>query len=701
MVRNRLRMVTRQEQPGSPGRGAGGRCGWPAGSNVQWVRRVRGLAWAGAAAMLVTAVVALREAHPPAGPEPAAPSTAPPGPTRVTRFAAAGVLLPEPGAPPEAPAAVEASRTGPLRLRVAWGAALPGGVAPANAAGYEVRWATGSRLVAAPEVELDGLPAGAGHPVEVRSVDAFGRRSAPTIAREVDAVAPADRVLDRQRFTGLAEPFDGPLSVDSSVVGARWHLSGYPGCTATSVDGGVLAVDLGCGADLAVLRARTPMTLLPAVRGAERGRIVLVTDAAGPTGALVVDLVPGPADRVGPAEPRAVPVPPARGSTAVDPQLPDGTLRVLLDDRGAHVLTGPGVPRVPAPAAPPPPASPPPVPPAPPAPPARGAGVLHVFELVIDGDGLRVLQDGLPVAVAGVRPPWSQATLLVGIGGPPGRPARIRLDGIGLTGPASPAPPSYAQPVVPATQRVLGLHEDAPGIGISRRQLAAAARARLVATVSVQPGVDLGGLVLQHGEVALPARPVLPSVPSGAGAQVTVAAELPAELLGPGGPPAVSPLVLRAPGADTRTVPVTGSYLEIVPLPGEDPPLPGRAGSQSPRRPDPAALPRPSVRLLDTESREVGTAVPGARLVVEVTLDGLAGQLDGVELAGVAGFQLWMDNRQVAGVPTARDGPGVGGSYRIAVSTRSLRPGAHFVELRLLGVDPALTRSVLASWQIS
>jgi hypothetical protein len=534
----------------------------------------------------------------------------------------------------------------------------------------------------------------------VRSVDAFGRRSAPTAATvQMATPVAADQALDPRQFSGLAEPFDGPFSVDTSVVGARWHVSGYPGCMSAAVDHGMLTLDLQCGADLAVLRARSPMRL---DRGA--GRIVLITDAAGPTAALTVDLVPGgAADRVGAGLAATPPADsPRNGTAVVDPALPDGALRVLVDDGGARVLTGSGVPRLPAPSAPSAPAEPSePLTPAGPAP-ARGVGVLHVFEVAIGDDGLRVFQDGVPIAAAGVAPPWAEATALIGISGPPDRQARVRLDAVGFTGPPSPAPPTYVHPVVPATQRVLGLREDAPGIGISRRQLASAARARLVATVSVVPGVDLSGLVLQHGDVLIPARPLLPTVPARAGAEVTVAADLPAGLLGADGPAAVSPLVLRAPGADTATVPVTGSYLEIEPRPGVDVPPQATTGVREPRRPPQTALPRPSVRLLDTESREVTTPTAGARLLVEVTLDGVGGQLSGATLAGVAGFQLWMDNRQIAGVPTAVDGPGVGGVYHVALSTRSLSRGAHFVELRLIGVDAAVAPvSVLASWQLS
>jgi len=255
--------------------------------------------------------------------------------------------------------------------------------------------------------------------------------------------------------------------------------------------------------------------------------------------------------------------------------------------------------------------------------------------------------------------------------------------------------------VVPATQRVLGQGEVAPGIGISRRPLVAAAAARFVATVRSVPGVDLGQLVVQHGDIALPARPVLSGGTAVAGAEVTVAADLPAELLGPAGPPAVSPLVLRAPGADASNVPIVGAYLEIVPLPGTDPPA-GPQGALSPRPLPSTALPRPSARLLDSESREVTTAVRGTRLLVEVTIDGLGGQLDGAELAGVAGFQLWVDRRLFAGVPTAADGPGVAGVYRVALSTRALAAGAHVVELRLIAVDPRVEPvSVLASWRLT
>lgn len=688
---------------------------------MRLVWRGRLLVWLGAVAVLALAVVALREAQPVPPSRPAAP-TIPPGPVTVPRYAADGVDLPEPGGRPAAPGPMAATGTGPGRLRLAWGAALPATPAPERATGYDVRWrlvdgardghpppadspaAGGSRLVAASELQLDGLRPGGRYAVEVRSIDAFGQRSGEArIEATAGTQAPAGP--DLRRHTGLADAFDGPFSVDTLQVGARWHLTGYPGCTAASAHDGQLLVDLECGDDLAVLRARSPMTLAPA-GSEERGRVTVITDAAGPTGRVTVDLVPAPADRVGSGDSPddgsgrssdggsagspgldRLPPPgqPANATAVLDEALPAGTVRTTVGDDGARVLVGPDVGF--GAAAPPLTA------------PARGAGVLHTFEVVLSDGGLQVLQDGVVVAAAAVRPQWSQAWVLIGISGPPRRQATVRVEAAGFTGPPTPPPPSYIHPIVPSTQRVLGLDEQAPGIGISREQLATAASARLVATVSKRPNMDFGRLVLQQGSAVVPAHPVLPAIPTAAVAEVTVAADLPAELLGPGGPGAISPLVLRAPGAEIVPVPITGSYLEIVPLAGLG--VPPTAGSRPPRPVVPVAPPRPDIRLMDNASGPVTTIAPGSRLLIEVTLDGFGGQLDGRELAGVAGFELWIDNRQVAGVPTALNGPAAAGSYLVAVSTRTMTRGSHFVELRLIPADPTIKRlSELATWQL-
>ncbi|MFC7616165.1 hypothetical protein ACFQV2_24535 [Actinokineospora soli] len=233
--------------------------------------RARLLAGAAGAALLVAAVLVLRE---PAEPEPGPP----PPPDRVTRYVADSVVVPEPGDPPAPPSDVRAS-PGP---RVSWRGSAPG---------YEVRWPGGHRLVTGPEVQLDGVAPGT--PVTVRSVDAYGRWSAP-----VEVLAPGPRPTSG--LTGLHDDFADDSSVRADAPGSLWHLSGYRGCVdigARSPGRVGLVVDLTCGSDVAVLRSRVPLRLIGG-----RGRAAVLTDAAGPGGRLTLDLVPGPADRVG-AEP--------------------------------------------------------------------------------------------------------------------------------------------------------------------------------------------------------------------------------------------------------------------------------------------------------------------------------------------------------------------------------------------------------------
>lgn len=656
------------------------------------VERKRLVAWVVGVAALTVAVVALRHGQPPTGPNTAVSTTSPAPANQVVRFALDGVLLPAPGEPPVTPQRLVAEPIGPNRLRAAWGSALPEGSDPPHIAGYEVRWRGSDgrpeqrRLVAVPEVQLDGLT-GEAYVVEVRSVDAFGRRSAPT---SVHAQVRDDPPLrPGEPWTGLFEAFDGPFDVDTSSSRARWHFTGYPGCTRASAGtpehAGQLAVDLECGGDLTVLRYRAPLVLTST---AERGRVAVVTDAAGPRGQLTIDLVPGPADQVGAGRDGAAPVVERPNGTAgVDPTLPAGTVRVLVNDSGARVLTGQGVPRTLDPPAPPPA-------------PVRGAGVLHTFEVILADGEVRVQQDGNEVAVAGVAPDWTKADVLIGLAGPPGRRTRVHLDAIAMSGPAGSAPDTYAHPVVPATQRLLGPGEDAPGIGFTGAPLRQAASARLITSVTLTHGVDISRATAQFGDTVVAARPVVPA-PSRTGSIVTVAADVPLRLLGDGAPPSISPLVLRAPGADAAMAPILGAYLEVQPLPGVPLRLPSATGGLvRPATPD--AIPYPTVRLLDNDENQLTTTTRGSRMLVDVDLDRIGGQLDSGSIGGIAGFELWMDNRRIAGLPTAIDGPGLGGQYEISVSTARLEPGPHFLELRVIPSDPDRRRSSrLASFTVS
>ncbi|HEY0451655.1 fibronectin type III domain-containing protein [Actinophytocola sp.] len=627
--------------------------------------RKRLLAWLAGAVLLVTAVIVLRttETDP-------SRTDAGPQPVRVDRFASDTVVLPSPGDPPAAPDRIVVTPD-TEQLRLSWADGLTGGTAPEGVVGYEVRWhrdggPVASRLVAAPDVQLDGLRNGRRYRVEVRGIDRFGQRSAP--AEVIGVPARADRPW-LAGLTGLYDDFGDPASTRESSPRSRWHLSGFRGCVglgAARVGGRGLPVDLGCGADMAVLRAREPMRLTaPEGTDGVLGRIAVRTDTVGPGGELTVDLVPGRADRVG------VGVVRASRTDEVDPALPGGTIRVVVADNGVRVAAAPDVrstgrttelhtaPR-------------------------RGAGVVHLFEVVLTTSGVRVYQDGLAVAARGVVPAWRAASVLLGLHGPDGRRSRVHVSAAGFSGPPVAAPGVVEASVNAGTQQVLGLAAQEPGIGIARTPLRSARSARLVATMTVTPELDPRGVVVQLGTLRVPARPTVTAPARVQGATLTVVADVPAALLGPHGPDTLTPFVLRAPGTSPQ-VSLLETYLEITPTPSwaqTEPPSISR-----PELPD--GLPVVGVVLGNAAGEPLdSTTVPRrGQLVLDVTLDAATAQWDTGAVAGVQGLQVRLDRALIAGVPTAADGPGVGGRYAVSIAVGRLAVGPHTIEVREYGTD--------------
>ncbi|GAB1512470.1 hypothetical protein [Actinophytocola sp. KF-1] len=618
--------------------------------------------WLGAIALIAAAVVTLRATEDPHSSD--TESDDKPKPVTVERFAADNVVLPAPGDDPAPPALVV---TEPERdaLRVAWADALPGGQVPAGAAGYEVRWRPsngngsdrdfGTRLVATPDVRLEGLTNDREHVVEVRTVDAFGQRSRPARATGTPG----------EPATGWTTPLTGLYDdfADPSVYDDRWHLSGYRGCVDVVTERGRgLPIELGCGADLAVLRAKQPMTLTAPTPSGELGRVAVRTDTAGTGGELTITLAPGPVDRVGADRQRADRFPPR------DDALPGGTIRVGVDDAGVHVSAAPDVPAV--------------------APqrlevlsaPVRGPYVAHLFEVVLTTSGLRVYQDGLLVAVAGVVPSWRSASVLLGFRGPERRRSRVHLTGAGFTGPAAAVPGVVDVPVTAGTQRVLDLAEPSPQVGIARTPLEPARAATLVATLVVADGMDPRGVVVQMGDLRVPARPVVASPSAVDGAALTVAADVPAALLGTKGSTSITPFVLRAPGA-TRQVRLVETYLRVTPVPGWQPPDPELVTGR-PRGAD--GLPSVDAVLANSAGDPLTSAVvaPTGQMVLKVNLDASTDQWETGSVGGVQGFEVWLDGELIAGVPTRVDGPGVGGQHALSIALPGMARGPHVLEVR-------------------
>lgn len=620
------------------------------------------LIWLGAVALIAGAVVTLRATDESDGS--GTDGAEPVQPVLVDRYSADYVVLPTPGRRPPPPANVLATPEGYGRLRVSWADALPGGQVPAGAAGYEVRWRQDgdwhTRLVATPDVLLDRMDHERSVRIEVRTVDAFGRRSAPA---ETSATPRAADDRWTKAMTGMLDDFAEPARVLDD-----WHLSGYRGCVdvVTGRDRG-LPIELGCGADLAVLRARRPMTLTAPTPAGELGRVAVRTDTAGAGGELTITLAPGPVDRVGLDKQRA------NQFADRDAALPGGTIRVGIDSSGVRVSTAPDVPTV----------TPRPLQVFPP--PARGPGVPHLFEVVLTTSGLRVYQDGLAVAVAGVVPSWTSASVLFGFRGPDRRRSRVHVTAAGFTGPVTNVPVVEEVPVNAGTQRVLNLTEQSPQLGIARAPLTTAAKARLVATIMVAQGMDPRGVVVQLGDLRVPATPVVASPSAENGAAVTVAADVPAALLGVPGADSITPFVLRAPGA-SQQVRLVETYLEVTQVGDKSPPdLPLKEG----RRAGPDMLPSIEAVLCNSAGEPLTAAVVphNSQVVLDVTLNAASNQWETGAIGGVQGFQVWLDGTLVAGVPTRADGPGLGGRHALAITTGALARGAHVMEVREYAMD--------------
>jgi hypothetical protein len=621
------------------------------------------LVWLGAIALIAGAVVTLRTTEDPRSSD--TDGDGPRKPITVDRFAADNVVLPAPGREPKPPARVVA-RPEPDALRVSWADALPGGQAPSGAAGYEVRWKPsngngtdrdfGTRLVATPDVRLDGL-SDREHVVEVRTVDAFGQRSEPTRTAATPGETDEAAKLPK-KLTGLYDDFG-----DLANYGDRWHLSGYRGCVdVVNERGQGLPIELSCGADLAMLRAKQPMTLTAPNASGELGRVAVWSDTAGTGGELTITLAPGPVDRVGADTQRANRFLPRDGA------LPGGTIRVGVDDGGVHVSAAPDVPGVPPPDLEVFPA------------PVRGPNVTHLFEVVLTTAGLRVYQDGLLVAVAGVVPAWRSASVLLGFRGPERRRSRVHLAAAGFTGPATAVPALVEVPVNAGTQRVLDLTEQAPQLGIARTPLQQATAARLVATLLVAKGMDPNGVVMQFGDLRVPARPVVAGPSTVDGAALTVVADVPAALLGATGPDSITPFVLRAPGA-TQQVRLVETYLQLAPAAGWTPPV---TSLESPRPTGADVPPSVDAVLCNSAGEPLTSAVIPARgqIVLKVTLDASTSQWETGTIGGVQGFQVWLDGELTAGVPTRADGPGLGGQHALSIAVGGLARGTHVLEVR-------------------
>jgi hypothetical protein len=72
-----------------------------------------------------------------------------------------------------------------------------------------------------------------------------------------------------------------------------------------------------------------------------------------------------------------------------------------------------------------------------------------------------------------------------------------------------------------------------------------------------------------------------------------------------------------------------------------------------------------------------------------VVLDAAKAQRAGGEVAKLAGVEITIDSRPLAGIPTVADGPGIGGHWRIALNTTKIPAGGHTLQVTAIGTEVA------------
>ncbi|WP_309110229.1 fibronectin type III domain-containing protein [Saccharothrix sp.] len=552
-----------------------------------------------------------------------ATSTSQPPPTSLAPFAAPGVLVPTPGAAPESPRGPRVV-PGPRRLQVLW---------TGDAPGYEVRWGRGgapdqTRLVAQPATELTGLDDGAEYTVDIRAVDAFGQRSDPLrVTGTPKAVQAGDYAL--------ADAFDQGGVPDP----ARWRLATRGTCAARAGDGnGRLVISSTCAAAPTSLRSRAPFVLRDAD---DLGRFVVETDAPGADGELFLDLVPGPV------------------STLMGDGLPPDTIRLRVASGNgkttAEVVTAEGTPSTAVREVP-----------------ALQHALTHRWELALRRDGTRVLLDGEVVATSPAVPRWREATALVSVAGPTGQ--RVHVGLVAFDGAPTSAPPSLPGPPVqvavePDSPPLTG----SPIIGVAGGQL----RMTLLHTDASPTAPEF---TLAIGDARVPLRPAVPGAPWRAGVGYPLVADVPASAL------VVDDGRVKANVLTPLRVQATHVDLDLAPAPGMPTTAPSGGSSALPEVE--LELARIDGTILDASGKPVpeGATVHRGRLVFDLTLAGRPGQR-GTGLAGLAGFTVRLDDDRVAAVPTNLGGPGVVGTYRLALDASGLSPGPHMIEVRVFGTS--------------
>jgi hypothetical protein len=200
-------------------------------------------------------------------------------------------------------------------------------------------------------------------------------------------------------------------------------------------------------------------------------------------------------------------------------------------------------------------------------------------------------------------------------------------------------------------------------------------------TIRTNYGVVMPGpFTVQINNQTFPTRPAVAGQQYEPGLRYPIVADLPAAALTVTGERGL--LGIRVHSADPKLSPeVQHAQLELVPDPAH-PVIFATTTTESLQRPRPV-LAVPTGALLDASGRKIEGRLPSpqGRVVLDISLAGTG------ELAGLAGIEVRVDDKRIAGIPTNRDGPGIAGHWRLALNTASVATGVHELELRAVSAD--------------
>ncbi len=215
-------------------------------------------------------------------------------------------------------------------------------------------------------------------------------------------------------------------------------------------------------------------------------------------------------------------------------------------------------------------------------------------------------------------------------------------------------------------------------------------------TVLVAPNTPTAGLLVNGaapnfqvavGDQVFAAVPAVANEPLLPNVRYPLVARLPAGVFASHGGDLPIAVSMDVPSTYPAGADLVQVELEMVPGPHTRPPGANDTATGLAVVAVPAQLATLTAQVLDASGVAIpnNKPLPRGRAVLEVHMDALNGQRAASALAGMAGFEVWLDNTELVAVPTALDGPAIGGTWRIAFDPGRAAAGQHVIDVRAFG----------------